>query len=144
MLPRRDTAIDLEHRRVADRQRAVGLFGRKPMNVSLGSTRELGATGFRRPKVDDAVARHDFFADGESRDDLAGEIGKGEGVGKKACLAAAPHPRQREATGERVRRLVFPQDAQRQQPTRGGAGGLDLNLAEQNFVRVIADLGDIR
>src|ERR1700693_2073489 len=72
------------------------------------------------------------------------KTGKGKGVGKKDGPAAAAHARQREMPGQRGGRLVFPQDAQRQQPARGGAGRLDLDFAEQNFVRVIADLDDIR
>ena len=91
MLSWRETAKNLQHCGVADRQRAVGLFGGKPMNVRLRNIRKLDAAGLGRPELDDAIAGPDFFAAGESGDDVVSEIGQRKGVCQKAGLAATPH-----------------------------------------------------
>src|SRR6478752_2633439 len=101
MLHWRDTTKNLQHCRVADRQRAVGLFGGKPMNVRLRSVRKLNAAGLGRPELDDAIAAPELFATGEGGDNVVSEIGERKGVRQKASLAATPHAGQGEASRER-------------------------------------------
>ena len=113
------------------------------MNVRLRSIRKLDAAGLGRPELDDAIAGPDFFAAGESGDDVASEIGERKGVCQKAESAATPHAGQGETSRERRRRFVLPQDAQRKQPARRRAGGLDFDFTEQNFVWFITDISDI-
>ena len=122
MRARRRRGGKLEHRRVADDQRAVGLLGRQPVHSAHPVVAPQRCfVRVDRLEADLAAGRSISGASRAARSRCrAAKVGEREGVGQQADARAAPHARQRElAAASAAGRLVFPGDAERQQPALG-------------------------
>ena len=139
-----DAAIDLQHHRVADRQRAVRLLRREPTDLRFRFDFELFAAGFRCLETHHAVSMFELLARRQARNEAMREARQRERIGEQAEAPPAPHARERQPIGQCRRRLVFPKDGQRQQPAARTAAALHLDLAEQELAPGFAYVGEVR
>ena len=143
MLAGQDAAIDLQHHRVADGQRTVGLLGREPVHLGVGAS--VRAVRARPRSAGNATRRRRFSncrAGGQRGDEAVGECRQRKSVGQQAdapaAAARAPAP-----AGWAAPPTARPPKA-RQAAAASSCRRLCLHfdLAEQNFAVAVADIGE--
>ena len=113
MAPGLDPPDDLQDRDVAEDQRGVGLFGRKPANLRVRRRRRNLLAGGERAQL--AILKRLHPSRREARQDRRRQRIDGKGVSEKTHPPAPAYARQRQLLHDCRRLLVLPDDAGRQE-----------------------------
>ena len=132
MAPRLDPPEDLQDRDLAEDQRGVGLFGRKPVDLRVPRRRWNLLAGRNPAQL--AVRKRFRASRREARQDRRRQRIDGKGIREKAHPAVPAHARQRQLLHDRRRLLVVPDDAGRQEVAILPAIRRDPDLEEQEEV----------